>query len=99
VRKVAAGGAYVAENIAESIVRQLNGSSEAPRHARLTDRKLDVLRLIASGQRLTEIGTVLHLSVKTVSTYKTRIQEKLQMSSTAEMIPYALENRINDPCT
>jgi len=99
VRKVAAGGTYVTESITESVVRQLNGSSEAPLHAALTDRELDVLRRVAAGQRLTEIGTVLHLSVKTVSTHKTRIQEKLQLSSTAELIRYALENRINDPCT
>ena len=49
VRKVAAGGAYVTESIAESVVRQLNGSSEAPRHALLTDRELDVLRRVAAG--------------------------------------------------
>jgi DNA-binding NarL/FixJ family response regulator len=99
VRKVAVGGTYVTDGIVESVVRQLNGSSEELRHASLTDRELEVLRLIATGQRLTEIGNVLHISVKTVSTYKTRIQEKLQVSSTAEMIRYALENRINDPCT
>ena len=97
VRKVAAGGAYVTESLAESVVRQLNGSSEAPRHTLLTDRELDVLRRVAAGQRLTEIGDALHLSVKTVSTHKTRIQEKLQVSSTAELIRYALENRIDDP--
>ena len=97
VRKVAAGGAYVTESLAESVVRQLNGSSEAPRHTLLTDRELDVFRRVAAGQRLTEIGNALHLSVKTVSTHKTRIQEKLQVSSTAEMIRYALENRIDEP--
>jgi DNA-binding NarL/FixJ family response regulator len=99
VRKVAVGGTYVTDSIVESVVRQLNGSSEELRHASLTDRELEVLRLIASGRRLTEIGTMLHLSVKTVSTHKSRIQEKLQVSSTAEMIRYALENHINDPCT
>ena len=97
VRKVAAGGAYVTESLAESVVRQLNGSSEAARHTLLTDRELDVLRRVAAGQRLTDIGNELHLSVKTVSTHKTRIQEKLQVSSTAEMIRYALEHRINEP--
>lgn len=97
VRKVAAGGAYVTESLAESVVRQLNGSAEAPRHALLTDRELDVLRRVAAGQRLTEIGSALHLSAKTVSTHKTRIQEKLHVFSTAELIRYALHNRIGDP--
>jgi DNA-binding NarL/FixJ family response regulator len=97
VRRVAAGGAYVTESLAERVVQQLNGSSDAPRHLMLTDREFDVLRRVAAGQRLTEIGDALHLSVKTVSTHKTRIQDKLQVSSTAELIRYALENRINDP--
>ena len=96
VRKVAAGGAYVTASLAESVVRRLNGSAEAPRHALLTDRELDVLRRIAAGQRLTDIANGLHLSVKTVSTHKTRIQEKLQVSSTAELVRYALHHRIDD---
>ena len=97
VRRVAAGGAYVTESLAERVVQQLNGTSDAPRHMLLTDREFDVLRRVAAGQRLTEIGDALHLSVKTVSTHKTRIQEKLQVTSTAELIRYALENRIDDP--
>ena len=96
VRKVAAGGAYVTASLAESVVRQLNGSADAPRHALLTDRELDVLRRIAAGQRLTDIGNALHLSVKTVSSHKTRIQDKLQVSGTAELVSYALRNRIDD---
>jgi DNA-binding NarL/FixJ family response regulator len=64
VRKVAAGGTYVTEGVAESVVQQLNGLSEAPRHAMLADRELDVLRRVAAGQRLTEIGLELHLSVQ-----------------------------------
>ncbi|MDM0110802.1 response regulator transcription factor [Variovorax sp. J22R133] len=94
VNKVAAGGAYVTPSLAEHAVRQLNGSAEAPRHAQLTNREFDILRRVAAGQRLTEIGDALHLSVKTVSTHKTRILEKLQISSTAELIRYALENSI-----
>lgn len=97
VRKVAAGGAYITASLAEQVVQQLNGMSDAPRHATLSDREIEVLRRIAAGQRLTEIGEALHLSVKTVSTYKTRIQEKLQVASTAELVRYALENHINDP--
>ncbi|MGJ7509822.1 response regulator [Variovorax sp. GT1P44] len=94
VHRVAAGGAYVTASLAERVVRQVNKSAEAPRHSLLTDREFEVLRRIATGQRLTEIGDALHLSVKTVSTHKTRIQEKLEISSTAELIRYALENDI-----
>jgi DNA-binding NarL/FixJ family response regulator len=97
VRKVAVGGAYVTASLAESVVRRLNGSAEAPPHSLLTDRELDVLRRVAAGHRLTEIANALHLSVKTVSGHKTRIQEKLQVSSTAELVRYALHNRIGDP--
>lgn len=96
VRRVAAGGAYVTASLAEQVVKQLNGMSEAPRHMLLSDREIEVLRRIAAGQRLTDIGDALHLSVKTVSTHKTRIQEKLQVSSTAELVRYALENRIDE---
>ena len=94
VNRVAAGGVYVTASLAERVVRQLNGTSDAPRHMLLTDREFEVLRRVACGQRLTEIGDALHLSVKTVSTHKARIQEKLEVSSTAELIRYALENSI-----
>jgi DNA-binding NarL/FixJ family response regulator len=97
VRKVVLDGAYVTASLAESVVRRLNGSAEAPPHSQLTDREFDVLRRVAAGHRLTEIANALHLSVKTVSGHKTRIQEKLQVSSTAELVRYALHNRIGDP--
>jgi DNA-binding NarL/FixJ family response regulator len=99
VRRVAAGGCYVTESLAEQVVRRLNGPGDVPLHTRLTDRELDVLRRIAAGQRLTVIGDELHLSVKTVSSHKTRIQEKLHVSSAAELVRYAYENRITDPLT
>jgi DNA-binding NarL/FixJ family response regulator len=95
VRKVAAGGAYVTSSLAESVVRQLNGATSAPRHARLTDRELEVLQRIVAGQRPTEIAAALHLSVKTVSTHKSRIQEKLQLPNTAALIRYGLEHQLD----
>ncbi|HYP85950.1 response regulator transcription factor [Variovorax sp.] len=97
VRRVAAGRAYVTEALAESVVQQLNGMARAPGHAHLTDRELDVLQRIAAGARVVDIADALHLSVKTVSTHKTRIQEKLQVSGTAELVRYALENHIDAP--
>ena len=96
VRKVAVGRAYVSASLAESVVRRLNGA-KAPLHSLLTDREFVVLRRVAGGRGLTEIASALHLSAKTVSAHKTRIQEKLQVSSTAELVRYALHNCIGDP--
>jgi DNA-binding NarL/FixJ family response regulator len=95
VRKVAAGGAYVTASLAERVVLQLNGATQAPRHAQLSDRELEVLQRIVAGQRPTEIAAALHLSVKTVSTHKSRIQDKLQLPNTAALIRYGLEHRLD----
>lgn len=95
VRKVAAGGAYVSPGMAERVVRQLSGTAQAPRHAALTDRELEILQRIVCGQRLTDIGEALHLSVKTVSTHKSRILEKLQLPNTAALIRYGLEHQLD----
>lgn len=96
VRKAASGGVYVSAGLAERVVQQLNGAVRPPRHAGLSDREIEVLQRIVSGQRLTEIADELHLSVKTVSTHKTRIQEKLQMPTLAALIRYGLEHHIGD---
>jgi DNA-binding NarL/FixJ family response regulator len=95
VRKVASGGAYVTASLAERVVLQLNGVVRVPRHSKLSDRELDVLQRIVAGQRLTDIAQALHLSVKTVSTHKSRIQEKLQLPSMAALIRYGLEHQID----
>ncbi|MDO9313558.1 MAG: response regulator transcription factor [Burkholderiaceae bacterium] len=97
VRKAASGGAYVSASLAERVVQQLNGAVGAPRHAELSNRELEVLQRIVAGQRLTDIADELHLSVKTVSTHKTRIQEKLQLPSMAALIRYGLEHQIGTP--
>jgi len=95
VRKVAGGGAYVTASLAERVVQQLNDGAQAPRHAQLSNRELEVLRRIVAGQRLTDIAEQLHLSIKTVSTHKSRIQEKLQLPSMAALIRYGLEHHID----
>jgi DNA-binding NarL/FixJ family response regulator len=94
VLKVAAGGAYVSAGLAERLVHQINRPSGRPLHAGLSNRELEVLRRIVAGQRLTDIALALHLSVKTVSTHKSRIQEKLQLPTTAGLIRYGLEHEI-----
>ena len=92
VRKVATGGAYVTASLAERVVLQLNGATTAPGHAQLSDRELEVLRRIVAGERITDIAEALHLSVKTVSTHKSRIQEKLQLPTMAALIRYGMEH-------
>ncbi len=92
VRRVLGGGTYVSPEYAELLVRREGrGSGDESPEDSLTDRELAVLRLIASGKALTEIGRELNLSVKTVSTYKSRAMEKLGLGTNAELIAYALE--------
>lgn len=100
VRKVASGGAYVTASLAERVVLQLNHQTSAARHTRLSDRELDVLRRLVAGQRPTDIAQALHLSVKTISTHKARIQEKLQLPTLADLIRYGMEHGLHvDWCT
>ena len=89
LRKVAAGGMHIGEAAAASLV-----AAERSPHEALSDREFEVLRLLVEGLGPTEIGGRLHLSVKTVSTHKTRILEKLGLGSTAELVRYALENKL-----
>jgi len=95
VRKVAAGGSYVSSGLAERVVLQLTGKVQEPRLDGLSDRELEVLKRIVAGQRLTDIAEALHLSVKTVSTHKTRIQDKLGLPSMAALIRFGLEQQLN----
>ncbi|HEU4644727.1 MAG TPA: response regulator transcription factor [Burkholderiales bacterium] len=90
LRKVAAGGVHVSDAAAASLVA---GAGAAP-HEALSDREFEVLRLLAQGLTPTEIGERLHLSVKTVSTHKSRAQDKLGVAGTAELVRYALENKL-----
>ena len=89
LRKIAAGGVHIGDAAAASLLNQ----KESP-HEALSDREFEVMRLLVEGLGPTEIGARLHLSVKTVSTHKTRILEKLKLGSTAELVRYALEHRL-----
>jgi DNA-binding NarL/FixJ family response regulator len=90
LRKIAAGGVHIGDAAAASLLQ----TGEKPAHETLSDREFEVLRLLVEGLGPTEIGERLHLSVKTVSTHKTRILEKLGLKSTAELVRYALEHRL-----
>jgi DNA-binding NarL/FixJ family response regulator len=91
VRKVAAGGVYVTSALAERMLLQVSGALAPTRHQSLSDRELDILRRLVAGQRPGEIAQALHLSVKTVSSHKARVQQKLQLPNTAALIRYGLE--------
>jgi len=90
VLKVARGGKYVSDAIAERLATD-PGRVRTTLHESLSDREFDVLRGISTGQTVSEIAVQLHLSVKTVSTYRTRLLEKMGMSSNSELTRYALE--------
>jgi DNA-binding NarL/FixJ family response regulator len=95
VRRILGGRVYVSPEYAEVLVR-----GRVPAEvARLTDRELAVLGRLAAGESLTEIGRQLHLSVKTVSTYKTRAMEKLGLANNAELIAYALSHALARPAS
>jgi two-component system, NarL family, invasion response regulator UvrY len=96
VAKVAGGGAYVTASLAEQVVQALNGAQAVPKHAHLSNRELEVLRRIVAGQRLSDIACDLHLSIKTISTHKRRIQDKLQLPSMAALIRYGMEHGLQE---
>lgn len=91
VRKAAAGGKYLSPALSEKIADLLGGGGAAT-HEALSNRELEVLKMIASGESLVNIAGALHLSPNTVTTYRTRILEKMGMSSNAELTRYAIEN-------
>ena len=91
VRKAAAGGKHISPELAEQLVNAIGGGDTAP-HEALSDRELEVLKLLAAGERLVRIAEILHLSPSTVTTYRARILEKTGMDSNAKLARYALEN-------
>ncbi len=100
IRKIAAGGIYIspagAEQLAMGAIGGERGEDAELPHRKLSDREFEVFRLLVKGTSVTDIGQALHLSVKTVSTHKTHILQKMKMGSTAELVRYALENRLLD---
>jgi DNA-binding NarL/FixJ family response regulator len=96
IRKVARGGVYVSSHMAEQMARGLITGNEGALHATLSDREYQIFRKIVAGRLISDIADELCLSVKTVSTHKTRILLKMQMNTTAELIRYAIENKLTD---
>jgi two-component system, NarL family, invasion response regulator UvrY len=92
IRKVARGRKYVSNSLAEKLATDLEINAEKAPHENLSDREYQVMSMIASGKRLKEVAEELSLSIKTISTYRSRIMEKMNMRNNAELIRYALQN-------
>ncbi len=92
VRKVASGGRYVSPELAETLASFVAGENAGPPHERLSDREFEILKMIASGKTVSEVARDLSLSVKTVSTHRTRILKKMGMKSNAELTTYAVRS-------
>jgi DNA-binding NarL/FixJ family response regulator len=96
IRKVFRGGRYISPSIAEKLAFKLDANFEEMPHEVLSDREYQVLCMLATGKTVTEIADELSLSVKTISTYRARILEKMDMKNNAELIHYAVQNKLVD---
>jgi two-component system, NarL family, invasion response regulator UvrY len=93
VKKVMAGGRYVSNALAENLAASLSANQKTPQE-KLSDREFEVLRHIASGKMVADIAREMSLSVKTISTYRARILEKMGMKNNAELMHYAIQHRL-----
>ncbi|MBI1823832.1 MAG: response regulator transcription factor [Nitrospirae bacterium] len=96
IRKVAGGGKYISSCLAEQLVQDLRLDSEKPFHELLSDREYQVMCLIAEGKSIKQIAEQMVLSIKTVSTYRSRILEKMKMKTNADLIQYGIRNKLVD---
>ena len=92
--KIASGGAFISSGVAERLALELGGNHDAAPHTLLSNREYQVFRMIVSGITIGGIADELSLSIKTVSTHKTRILQKMKMTSVAELIHYAIRHQL-----
>lgn len=97
IRKIAAGGAFISAEVAEQLaLSAMPGGASAP-HESLSNREFEVFRLIAAGVSVTDIATRLKLSVKTISTHKANLMQKMGLQNQSELIRYAIKHGVSDP--
>jgi two-component system invasion response regulator UvrY len=96
VRKLLAGSRYVSPTLAEQLAQDLHESGDRPVHETLSPREFEILVMIGSGKTVSQIAEELHLSVTTVSTYRARVLEKMNMATTAELMRYSFRNHLVD---
>lgn len=94
IRKVFNGGKYISSALTDRLVTNLNRDHERPLHESLTDREFQVFCLLATGKKLKEIADELCLSINTISTYRSRILQKMDLKSNADVIHYAINNKL-----
>lgn len=94
VSKVSSGGKYISQSLAESLALQLGGKNDRPKHDTLSSREFEIMLKLANGESLQDIGNELCISDKTVSTYRSRIMEKMEMAKNTELTRYCLENNL-----
>jgi two-component system invasion response regulator UvrY len=92
IRQVVGGKKYISPTLAELMLMEINSDHEKPLHEHLSDREYQVLKLLGSGKKVSEIAAALSLSVKTVSTYRAHILEKMKLKNNAELIYYVIQN-------
>jgi len=96
IQKIVRGGKYISSSFSEKMLFSFDSDAEKPLHETLSDREYQVMRMIASGKTLKEIADELALSVKTVSTYRSRILDKTGMKNNVELTHYAVKHRLVD---
>jgi DNA-binding NarL/FixJ family response regulator len=96
IEKVASGGAFISAEVAEQLALGAMPQTDGPPHTTLSDREYQVFRMLVAGQAVSEIASELNLSVKTVSTHKARLMEKMGIDNQAELVRYAMKHRLVD---
>jgi two-component system, NarL family, invasion response regulator UvrY len=96
IRKISQGRKYITSSLAERLATEVEADTEKPLHDILSDREYQVLRMIAEGKTVKHIAKELSLSVKTVSTYRTRVMEKMNMKTNAEVMHYVIKHQLLD---
>jgi DNA-binding NarL/FixJ family response regulator len=95
IRRLAEGRLYISPNVAEQLALEVRPQGDDAPHRHLSDREFEVFQLLVAGRSVSEIAAQLHLSVKTVSTHKTRILQKMNAASVADLVRYAIRHRLS----
>ncbi|WP_124951211.1 response regulator [Sulfuriferula thiophila] len=96
IREVIAGRKYISNALAQELANQVGGNHQTALHETLSDREYQTMTMIASGKCVSDIATELNLSVKTVSMYRARLLQKMKLKNNAELMHYAMKNRLVD---
>lgn len=94
IRKIVSGGKYISKNLTSKMIEEITEPTPKKPHELLSNREFRVMCMIASGKSLKEIGDDLNINIKTVSTYRTRLMEKMRMETNSQLTRYAMENKL-----